>query len=66
MVESLKALNYYMQVMEVNHRVIDHDIIVFVVVVELVLINEDQQDEKNQVMVHHVVELDQYKHLEKN
>ncbi len=55
-----------MQVMEVNHRVIDHDIIVFVVVVELVLINEDQQDEKNQVMVHHVVELDQYKHLEKN
>jgi len=55
-----------MQVMEVNHRVIDHDIIVFVVVVELVLINEDQQDEKNQVMVHHVVELEQYKHLEKN
>jgi hypothetical protein len=57
-----------MQVMEVNHQVIDHDIIVFVVVVvvELVLINEDQQDEKNQVMVHHVVELEQYKHLEKN
>jgi len=52
--------------MEVNHQVIDHDIIVFVVVVvELVLINEDQQDEKNQVMVHHVVELEQYKHLEK-
>jgi hypothetical protein len=55
-----------MPVMEVNHQVIDHDIIVFVVVVvELVSINEDQQDEKNQVMVHHVVELEQYKHLEK-
>jgi hypothetical protein len=54
-----------MQVMEVNHRAIDHEIMVLVVVVdELVLINEDQlQDEKNPVTVHHVVVAVPYMHL---
>lgn len=57
------ALNCCKQVMEEDRRVIDHDTKVFAVVVEWVLINEDQPSGKSQVKDHHVVELEQYRHL---